>query len=159
MNTAQKYINGLKQAYYANDAKQQWDHFEKIIHGADQQDLDKLRSIYPNIPNSLIQLLEFADGTYWREYEDMVEMDEKIIDDALQMHWLYFSDCINNGGTSQLFIDFSPSPKGKLGQIARFLHNPDEIEIIADSFDKYLQMLMNGEYNFITEDDMAEDNC
>ncbi len=62
MYTAQKYINGLKQAYYANDAKQQWDHFEKIIHGAGQQDLDKLRSIYPNIPNSLIQLLEFADG-------------------------------------------------------------------------------------------------
>ena len=90
MNTAQKYINGLKQAYYANDAKQQWDHFEKIIHGADQQDLDKLRSIYPNIPNSLIQLLEFADGTYWREYEDMVEMDEKIIDDALQMHGSIF---------------------------------------------------------------------
>lgn len=201
MDIAQKYINGLKRAYYNNNGAQQWDNFEKVIHGASKEDLDRLRFLYPEIPDSLVQLLEYVDGTYWRnyqgkelafyflgsdleeypyyllsaeqmmdtedfdwltdyinrEYEDMVNIDEKIIDNAKHMHWLHFSDCMNNGGTSQLFIDFSPSPKGRKGQVARFLHDPDEIEIIADSFEEYLEMLMDREYDFITEEDMEEE--
>lgn len=201
MDIAQKYINGLKRAYYNNNGAQQWDNFEKVIHGASKEDLDRLRFLYPEIPDSLVRLLEYVDGTYWRnyqgkelafyflgsdleeypyyllsaeqmmdtedfdwltdyinrEYEDMVNIDEKIIDNAKHMHWLHFSDCMNNGGTSQLFIDFSPSPKGRKGQVARFLHDPDEIEIIADSFEEYLEMLMDREYDFITEEDMEEE--
>ena len=49
---------------------------------------------------------------------------------------------MNNGGTSKLFIDFSPSASGIKGQIVRFLHDLDEIEVIADSFDEYLEMQM-----------------
>ena len=61
-----------------------------------------------------------------REYEE-VEIDNRITSDASQLHnWLHFSDCMNNGGTSQLFIDFSPSAIGKVGQVVRFLHDPDE---------------------------------
>ena len=201
MDIAQKYINGLKRAYYNNNGAQQWDNFEKVIHGASKEDLDRLRFLYPEIPDSLVRLLEYVDGTYWRnyqgkelafyflgsdleeypyyllsaeqmmdtedfdwltdyinrEYEDMVNIDEKIIDNAKHMHWLHFSDCMNNGGTSHLFIDFSPSPKGRKGQVARFLHDPDEIEIIADSFEEYLEMLMDREYDFITEEDMEEE--
>ena len=56
------------------------------------------------------------------------------------------------GGTSQLFIDFSPSEKGVKGQIVRFLHDPDEIAVIADSFDEYLEKLMEYELDFINED-------
>lgn len=196
MNIAEKYIQGLKRAYIEQGAEDQWMHFEKIIHGADKETIEKLRMIFPDVPESLIQLLEFVDGTYWREYageeiafyflgsdleeyayyllsseemmdiedmdwlkdyvnreyEDMVQMDEKIIDNAERMHWLHFSDCMNNGGTSQLFIDFSPSSQGVKGQILRYLHDPDEIEVIADSFDEYLQMLMEQNYDFINED-------
>ena len=61
---------------------------------------------------------------------------------------------MNNGGTSQLFIDFSPSEQGKKGQIVRFLHDPDEFKVIAESFDKYLEKLIDNEYNFIDEDIM-----
>ena len=67
-----------------------------------------------------------------------------------------FSDCMNNGGTSKLFIDFSPSSKGVKGQVVRYLHDPDKITVIADSFDEYLQMLMDNGYNFINEDVMEE---
>ncbi|MEI6865261.1 SMI1/KNR4 family protein [Flavicella sp.] len=70
------------------------------------------------------------------------------------MKWLHFSDCINNGGTSQLFIDFSPSTKGKKGQVVRFLHDPDQFKVIADSFETYLKKLMDNEYDFIDEDDL-----
>jgi len=86
-----------------------------------------------------------------REYEE-VEIDEKITDTAKDLKWLHFSDCANNGGTSQLFIDFSPSEKGTKGQIVRFLHDPDEFSVIADSFEDYLQMLMDKDYDFINED-------
>ena len=72
------------------------------------------------------------------------------------MCWLHFSDCMNNGGTSKLFIDFSPSSKGVKGQVVRYLHDPDKITVIADSFDEYLQMLMDNGYNFINEDVMEE---
>lgn len=88
-----------------------------------------------------------------RNYAEEVEVDEKIIDDADQMCWLHFSDCMNNGGTSQLFIDFSPAPEGRKGQIVRYLHDPDELVVIAGSFDAYLQMLMEDEYNFIQNED------
>lgn len=200
MNLAQTYMDGLKNAYYENGGKERWDHFEQIIHGADKNDIQKLRTRYPDTPGSLLQLLEIVDGTYWREYageqigmyvlgsdleeypyyllsaeemceedasdwlidyinrefEDDVEIDERITDRADEMCWLHFSDCMNNGGTSQLFIDFSPSEKGVKGQIVRYLHDPDELAVIADSFDEYLEMLMETEYNFIVEDDIEE---
>ncbi|AAL95542.1 SMI1/KNR4 family protein [Fusobacterium nucleatum] len=89
----------------------------------------------------------YIDGVY----ED-VEVDEKITDDSEKIKWLHFSDCMNNGGTSQLFIDFLPSEKGVKGQIVRYLHDPDEIEVIADSFDEYLEKLMEHDLDFISKD-------
>lgn len=199
MNTAEKYIQGLKSAYLRNNGKEAWSHFEKIVYGARKEDLDKLKKIYPKIPNTLLQLLECVDGTYWREYMgeeltlfflgsdikgypyyllsseqiienqeiakkyysdfierkyDEAEIDEKITDNADSIRWLHFSDCMNNGGTSQLFIDFCPSERGKVGQIIRFLHDPDEFKVIADSFDEYLEKIMERRYNFISKDIM-----
>ncbi len=200
MSIVEKYIDGLKKAYYEYGGKEQWDEFEKAVHGASEEDLAELQSLCPDMPESLLQLLKIVDGTYWREYAgkkfafyflgsdveeypyyllsakqmckkgeldwlnsyinrefgDDVAIDEEIIDKAEEMCWLHFSDCMNNGGTSQLFIDFSPSSRGVKGQIVRFLHDPDEIIVIADSFDEYLEMLMEYEYDFINEDTMEE---
>jgi len=201
MNIAKKYVDGLKKAYYENGGEKQWNNFEKVMHGASKKDIEMLQVLYPDIPHSLLQLLEIVDGTYWRKYAeekvtlfflgsdmeeypyyllsaqqmmdakgyfqtwgdylitreyDDIPVDEGICDDLDKLCWLHFSDCMNNGGTSQLFIDFSPSAKGKKGQVLRYLHDPDELVIIADSFDEYLQMLMDNEYNFITEDNLEE---
>ena len=113
---------------------------------------------YPYYLLSSSQILENKKDGYYLfggyidgEYED-VEVDEKITDDSEKIKWLHFSDCMNNGGTSKLFIDFSPSEKGKKGQIVRYLHDPDEIEVIADSFDEYLEELMDHGLDFINED-------
>ena len=194
---AQAYFDGLKEAYCGQGAQEKWDHFASIIHGANQADLDRLTALYPDAPESLLELLRIVDGTYYQEYQgeqvtfyflgsdyegypyyllsakQIVEtrhearkfydyfvtrefsdipVDEGVCDDLEQMNWLHFSDCMNNGGTSQLFIDFSPSAKGKKGQVLRFLHDPDEMVIVADSFDEYLQMLMEQDYAFIDED-------
>ncbi len=32
-----------------------------------------------------------------------------------------------------------------------FLHDPDEYEVIANSFDEYLQDLIDGDFNFLEE--------
>ncbi len=200
MKVVEEYIEGLKEAYYDNEGAESWNYFESIKHGVSKEDIDKLKEIYPDIPDALVKLLEFVDGTYCREYkgekiafyflgsdieeypyyllsakqiyenrdkafecyedyvnreyEEEVEVDEKIIDNANEMKWLHFSNCMNSGGTSKLFIDFSPSEKGTKGQIVRFIHDLDEILVIANSFEEYLQMLIDNDYNFIHEDVM-----
>lgn len=90
-----------------------------------------------------------------RSFED-VYVDDKIVESVSGLKWLHYSDCMNNGGTSQLFIDFTPSPSGKVGQIVRFLHDPDEFKVIADSFDEYLKKVMENQYDFINEDAFLE---
>ncbi|MEI2271960.1 SMI1/KNR4 family protein [Sphingobacterium sp. ML3W] len=199
MKTAERYLLGLKKAYYDNNGEETWNHFEQIKQGANKTDIEKLRETFPAIPPGLVDLLEYVDGTYWRTYADEeiaffflgsdlneypyyllsaqemidnqhiahtyyadyidrkydhVEIDNKITDKSTDLKWLHFSDCMNNGGTSQLFVDFSPSGKGKKGQIVRFVHDPDEFRVIADNFDEYLQLLTSTDYNFIDEEDM-----
>ena len=198
---ARAYLDGLRDAYLRVDARETWEHFASIVHGAGQEDLDRLLELYPDAPESLLELLKLVDGTYYRAYGkekvalyalgsdyeeypyyllsarqmaetkdefahwgdylinrefDDIPVDEGICDDMDRLDMLHFSDCMNNGGTSQLFIDFSPSAKGKKGQVVRFLHDPDEMAVVADSFDKYLQMLMDGNYPFIDEDTGSE---
>lgn len=194
---AKAYYDGLKEAYYSCDGQEVWDQFANLAQGADQRDIDRLLALYPNAPESLIELLKLADGTYYRDYPrgrvllyflgsdyegypyyllsarqmvetrreageffdyfvtreyDDIPVDEGVCDDLDKLDWLHFSDCCNNGGTSQLFIDFSPSAKGKKGQVLRFLHDPDEMVVVADSFDEYLQLLIDQDYAFIDED-------
>ena len=193
---ADRYISELKKAYYKAKGKAIWDHFESVKHGASQDNIDELKTDCPAIPEVLIHLLQYVDGTYWRTYGDEdialtllgsdlfkldyyllssqqilenqgdapynfqdylyegydgVDRDEKILSNAKDLDWLHFADCTNNGGTSQLYIDYSPSEKGKMGQIVRFLHDPNEFEVIADSFEAYLQMLIANEFSFIRE--------
>ena len=199
MTLVEQYLEGLKQAYIDNGGEEAWQNLMATAHGATDADLQVLRNRYPQVPESLLDLLRRIDGTYWREYEkgtvsdlilgadeDMgdypyyllsaqqivetqneafdfyadyinreyeeVEIDNRITSDASQLHnWLHFSDCMNNGGTSQLFIDFSPSATGKVGQVVRFLHDPDEMVVITNSFDDYLKMLMKNGYCFVDE--------
>jgi hypothetical protein len=197
MEIVKQYLSGLKKAYFENGGKETWEHFEEIKHGTTKEDIEKIKNIYSEVSNSLISLLEFVDGTYWREYKgeeitlyflgsdveeypyyllssreiienqnqaieyysdyierkyEEVEIDEKITNQPTSLKWLHFSNCMNNGGTSQLFIDFSPSQKGTKGQIVRFLHDPDEFSVIADSFEEYLKKLIDNEYDFINKD-------
>lgn len=92
---------------------------------------------------------EYLNYDYFinREFEDLY-VDEKITNDINNVKWLHFSDCVNSGGTSQLFIDFTPSEKGKKGQVIRVLHDVDEIRVIADDFDSYLDMVIKNNFKF-----------
>ena len=81
--------------------------------------------------------------------ESGAEVDDRITNDPDNLTWMHFSDCMNNGGASMLFVDFTPSPSGKKGQIVRFLHDPDSYVVIAESFDAYLENVMYHKYDFV----------
>ena len=194
-----RYIEGLEQAYDNNGGSEQWEEFLNVKEGASSEQIQKIKELFPEVPDSLVELLQYADGTYHRMYgntniclyflgsnleeypyyllssEQMIEnetlaqswygdyvdrdfdpeeipIDDRIIDDASKMKWLHFSDCMNNGGTSQLFLDFSPSESGVSGQVVMFVHDSDRLEVIANSFDEYLENMIKWEYDFIQED-------
>lgn len=200
MSVAKDYIDGLHKAYIREGGEKLWDDLFKVCCGVDDDEKAALISMYPDIPESLVELLKTVDGTYWRDYgiEEVTfyffgsDVDDgkypyylysalQLIGDAEQdyggnfadladfaeeepdsgcfvdervrtgdgVEWLCFSDCMNNGGTSSLFIDFTPSEKGIKGQIVRFLHDPDRLDVIADSFDDFLRMLMDTGYRFV----------
>ena len=41
---------------------------------------------------------------------------------------------------------------GTIGQIIMFVHDSDRIEVIADSFDEYLEKMIQWEFNFIVDE-------
>lgn len=94
-------------------------------------------------------ILQIYDGYL----DEMPELIGAGIDPALPLNRrLCFSHCMNNGGTSMLYLDFDPAPGGAVGQVVRFLHDPDSYVVIAPSFELYLQQLIDEGYAFVCED-------
>jgi cell wall assembly regulator SMI1 len=114
-------------------------------------------SRYPYYLLSVKQMLESSqedeDVSYVLDDDDEA-LDPKINSEGLiGGTYIHFSDCINNGGSSRLYIDFNPSDQGVCGQIIRFLHDPDEFVVIAESFDAYLQDLINSDFIYLNDED------
>ncbi|WP_353102162.1 SMI1/KNR4 family protein [Stenotrophomonas lactitubi] len=115
---------------------------------------------YPYYLRSVAQI--FEDQQQWDDsirsiYEEWLDEEPEIlgagIDGDLPMNRrLCFSHCMNNGGTSMLYLDFDPAPGGTVGQVVRYLHDPDSYAVIAPSFDAYLQQLIDRDYSFIDEE-------
>ncbi|MFJ7734012.1 SMI1/KNR4 family protein [Lysinibacillus sp. NPDC097231] len=162
--------------------------------GATESQIQRLLDVFPQCPESLLQLLKDINGTYYckhgeeticvlvlgsdldeypyylksveqiladtqvknsesiyERYQDFlehVEVDERINMHVLLKERLCFADCMNNGGTSSLYIDFTPNEGGQVGQVIRYVHDPDSFEVIAPSFAVYLQQLVDGDYEF-----------
>ncbi|EGO8360475.1 SMI1/KNR4 family protein [Escherichia coli] len=120
---------------------------------------------YPYYLRSVAQILEDKNGWFGKEtieeiYNediDCIELDERIDITVPFSQRLCFAHCINNGGTSQLYIDYAPSNTGKYGQIVRYLHDPDSYQVIADNFAQYLTNIMQDEYPFINPNRIASD--
>lgn len=193
MNIVDRFLSGLIPRLPEDDAPQ-W----AWIEGASEADLQRLRAQWPQVPDSLVELLSRVDGTHFRDYpkgevcvlmlgsdvgdypyylrsiaqifedqqhwddsirsiyEEWLEEDPEIlgagIDADLPMsRRLCFSHCMNNGGTSMLYLDFDPAPGGSVGQVVRYLHDPDSYAVIAPSFDAYLQELIDRDYSFLDE--------
>lgn len=106
---------------------------------------------------SASQILSYAKNNYLSFVSEMYEytpeeVDEKIDGSNPNLNWLCIGeDSFNNGGTSSLFIDLTPSELGKVGQVVIFVHDDDELLVIADSFDSYLDKLIETNCPFIEE--------
>lgn len=87
----------------------------------------------------------------WLDEWDEDSLDKRIDVNVKQAERLHISDCMNNGGTSHLYIDFSPVEDGVKGQVIEFVHDPDSYIVIADSFDEYLQNIIDEGYPFVDE--------
>ena len=134
---------------------------EKVTYYFFGSDLDD--GEYPYYLDSFKNIMDNRDDVksydYMFEYyfdEQMTEdfyIDERISSDFENLKWLHFSDCMNNGGSSSLYVDFTPSEKGKYGQIIRYVHDIDKLQVIADSFEEYLDMLVNMGMKFIHNND------
>ena len=193
MDLVNQFLNGLRETLSTEELEAL-----NTASGATKEDIETLKSEYPNCPESLICLLENLDGTYWRKYgeseiavcilgsdveegkypyyllstQQMLESskeeedisyllgyDEEAVDSKINPEgllpgmYIHFSDCMNNGGSSRLYIDFNPSDEGVCGQIIRFLHDPDEYKVIANSFDEYLQDLIDGGFIFLENEE------
>ena len=135
-----------------------WQKYEKgevsvLILGSDIGD-------YPYYLRSVEQILEDRaknDKSIADLYEDAFLENPEMVDtridaDVSMGDRLCFAHCMNNGGTSTLYLDFDPKKNGKAGQVIRFVHDPDEYVVIADSFDDYLKMLIEDKFSFILED-------
>jgi len=116
---------------------------------------------YPYYLMSVDQMLDAAKrydrsiaDIYGQACSDDPEFLDRRIDPRVPMgERLCFSQCMNNGGTSILYVDFSPATGGRSGQIVRFLHDPDSYAVIADDFDAYLRQLIDGGYAFVFDED------
>ncbi|EED38082.1 conserved hypothetical protein [Stenotrophomonas sp. SKA14] len=115
---------------------------------------------YPYYLRSVAQI--FEDQQQWDDsirsiYEEWLDDEPEILGDGIDADLpmnrrLCFSHCMNNGGTSMLYLDFDPAPGGCVGQVVRYLHDPDSYAVIAPSFDAYLQQLIDGDYAFIEDE-------
>lgn len=195
MNLAERYFSGLKKLM----TEEQIEKFE-IIPPASKEEIQNLKKLYPDCPESLLDLWRLKKGTYHEEIgdayilipvlnsdvdegeypyylksctqiseerekahsrksieeiygkewinENSSDFDKRIKINIPHNKWLNFADCINNGGTSQLYVDFDPGEDGVKGQIIRYLHDPDSYIVTADSFDEYLENIIEEEYPF-----------
>ena len=113
---------------------------------------------YPYYLKSVQQILADQDVSYMQDslterYGEWIEkqyvtIDHKIDATRPRKDWLCFADCINNGGTSSLYVDFHPTATGTVGQVIRYLHDPDSYLVIAESFEEYLTQVMQEGFLF-----------
>ncbi len=126
-------------------------HFEGTVHKVLGSDMEGL-PYYLMSSSKIIEDPNFVKDCFdYLEKENYDIFDERI--DNNNFNWLHFADDVaNNGGISQLFIDFSPSKSGKIGQIIRYSHDAEELVVIADSFDEYLQQIIDSKFKFLLQD-------
>lgn len=82
---------------------------------------------------------------------EIIEVAPEIDINVPMSQWLCFAHCINNGGTSILYLDFSPTKKGTVGQVVRYLHDPDSYVVLAPSFEEYMVQRAKRGYDSLEE--------
>ncbi|PQP81919.1 SMI1/KNR4 family protein [Paenibacillus sp. PCH8] len=70
--------------------------------------------------------------------EDISHLDPEIKPFLFHTSWIPFATIA--GGSLYLMLDFDPTEKGTYGQIIMYVHDPDFVHYLADTFTDLLQM-------------------
>ena len=111
---------------------------------------------YPYFMNSCEQILDERDDSSIVDMygddaiEDSdVDVDPRIDPTIPMSQRLQFANCMNNGGTSQLYIDFNPTSRGVSGQIICYVHDPDACIVLTPCFSDFLQKHIDSSCSFL----------
>ena len=88
IRVVEEYVNNLANAYCENNGEEKWEKFISVKEGITEEDAENLKKEYPLIPDSLIELLKFADGTYFRDYNG-TEINLYFLGSALEEYPYY----------------------------------------------------------------------
>lgn len=107
------------------------------------------------------EMLNLGADTFLDEYlrrtDEDVEVDDAITHQPETRCWLPIAYCTNNGGTSRLYLDFTPSDEGVVGQVVQYIHDPDKLLVCADNFAELLEDVVNEDFETL-EDELSEDD-
>ena len=76
------------------------------------------------------------------EKEKIEKLDNRIKPYLFNKKWFPFAQVV--GGSLYLMLDFDPTEKGKTGQIIFYIHDPDFIYYITESFTELLKDTINN---------------
>ena len=202
-----KYIEKLESKYLSlpedDEKRKKFIEFKNSKKGISKEEKEELLKEYPDIPKSLIKLLEYSDGSpnddltffetnVFSEYKDapyswsdgeyilnscsvmkeskkhiswfenrINDKDDTVVDDRVKtdienIKWVEIGQ-MQNTVPCYLFIDFTPSEKGKVGQVM-LVEVFDEnmgIFVIADSFDDFLIKIIENDFAPVYENKQA----
>ena len=83
--------------------------------------------------------METRSKTYG-DYRQPSPRDPRIAPEWYAPGWLPFADF--GGGSLSLISDHSPERRGAMGQVIAYIHDPDEIVYLAESFSGFLELSM-----------------
>lgn len=72
----------------------------------------------------------------YSDYDEPRVRDSHIIPKWFPLSWVPFAAFA--GSTTVLFADCSPGPGGNVGQVIAFVHDPDQISLVAQDGESYL---------------------
>jgi cell wall assembly regulator SMI1 len=76
------------------------------------------------------------------EKNEIEKLNGRIKPYLFNKKWLPFAQMV--GGDLYLLLDFDPTEKGKTGQIIFYVHDPDFIYYVTETFSKLLEDTINN---------------
>jgi cell wall assembly regulator SMI1 len=109
------------------------------------------------IPFTIMSIADIKDTKkYFCERDDLLEnyydkneikkLDDKIKPYLFNKKWFPFAQVV--GGSLYLLLDFDPTEKGEIGQIIFYVHDPDFIYYITETFTELLKDTINNLKNY-----------
>lgn len=104
------------------------------------EEITRLKTFFQNMNKRMDEF----EGYFTKE--DIEQVDKRIQPYLFHKKWIPFATRDNS---LYLMMDFVPSPKGTMGQIIKYIHDPEWVEFVAEDLDDVLhKSLKNIAWNY-----------